>query len=67
MTIDGAQNRRMTHGDRPDPGIDIVDRIQKVAEPELWVIALGTNDVGAEVSPEQYGNDVKTLARRDPG
>jgi lysophospholipase L1-like esterase len=61
VTIDGAENRRMTHGDRPDPGIDIVERIAAVAEPELWVIALGTNDVGAEVSPEQFGNDVRTL------
>ena len=67
MTIDGAQNRRMTHGDHPDPGIDIVERIPQVAEPELWVIALGTNDVGAEVSPEQYGNDVKAVLVRDPG
>jgi lysophospholipase L1-like esterase len=66
VTIDGAQNRRMTHGDRPDPGIDIVDRIQKVADPELWVIALGTNDVGAEVSPEQYGNDVENVLAAIP-
>ncbi|HEX6656652.1 MAG TPA: GDSL-type esterase/lipase family protein [Ilumatobacter sp.] len=66
VTIDGAQNRRMTHGDRPDPGIDIVERIAAVAEPEVWVIALGTNDVGAEVSPEQFGNDVKTLLAAIP-
>ena len=66
VTIDGAQNRRMTHGDRPDPGIDIVDRIQKVADPELWVIALGTNDVGAEVSPQQYGSDINTLLEAIP-
>jgi lysophospholipase L1-like esterase len=66
VTIDGAQNRRMTHGDRPDPGIDIVERIQGVAEPELWVIALGTNDVGAEVSPEQYGTDVENILSAIP-
>lgn len=66
VTIDGAQNRRMTHGDRPDPGIDIVDRIQKVADPELWVIALGTNDVGAEVSPQQYGTDIDALLSAIP-
>ena len=66
VTIDGAQNRRMTHGDRPDPGVDVVERIAAVAEPELWVIALGTNDVGAEVSPEQFGNDVKTLLAAIP-
>jgi lysophospholipase L1-like esterase len=61
VMVDGAQNRRMTHGDRPDPGIDIVERIAAVADPELWVIALGTNDVGAEVTPERFGEDVKTV------
>jgi lysophospholipase L1-like esterase len=61
VTIDGAKNRRMTDGHRPAPGIDSVERIKKVADPELWVIALGTNDVGAQVSPEQYGNDVTNL------
>jgi len=66
VTIDGAQNRRMTHGDHPDPGIDIVERIAAVADPELWVIALGTNDVGAEVSPEQFGDDVKNVLAAIP-
>lgn len=61
ITIDGAKNRRMTHGDHPDPGIDIVERIAKVTRPDVWVIALGTNDVGAEVSPEQYAADITAL------
>jgi lysophospholipase L1-like esterase len=66
VMVDGAQNRRMTHGDRPDPGIDIVERIAAVADPELWVIALGTNDVGAEVTPERFGEDVKTVLAAIP-
>ncbi len=66
ITIDGAKNRRMTHGDHPDPGIEIVERIAKVAEPEVWVIALGTNDVGAEVSPDQYAADVESLLAAIP-
>lgn len=66
ITIDGAKNRRMTHGDHPDPGVDIVERIAKVTEPEVWVIALGTNDVGAEVSPEQYAADITTLLAAVP-
>jgi lysophospholipase L1-like esterase len=66
VAIDGAENRRMTHGDLPDPGIAIVERIAAVAEPDLWVIALGTNDVGAEVSPERFGADVEALLAAIP-
>jgi hypothetical protein len=66
VTIDGAQNRRMAHGERPDPGTDIVERIAAVAEPELWVIALGTNDVGAEVTSERFGADVDTVLAAIP-
>jgi len=66
ITIDGATNRRMTHGDNPDPGIDIVERIAKVAQPDVWVIALGTNDVGAEVTPDRYAADVEALLAAIP-
>lgn len=66
ITIDGAMNRRMTHGDRPDPGVDIVERIAEAAQPDVWVIALGTNDVGAEVSPDQYASDIGRLLAAIP-
>src|SRR4051794_27373875 len=66
VTIDGAKNRRMTHGHDPDPGIDIVERIAKVTHPDVWVIALGTNDVGAEVSPDQYAADITSLLQQIP-
>jgi lysophospholipase L1-like esterase len=61
LAVDGAVNRRMTRGSEPDPGIDVVEEIADEAEPELWVVALGTNDVGASVSPDQFGADVETL------
>ncbi len=66
ITIDGAMNRRMTHGDHPDPGIDVVERIAEVTQPDVWVIALGTNDVGAEVSPDQYAADIESLLAAIP-
>jgi hypothetical protein len=66
VTIDGAQNRRMAHGDDPAPGIDAVERIADVSEPEVWVIALGTNDVGAEVSPERYAADIQSVIAAIP-
>jgi lysophospholipase L1-like esterase len=66
IMIDGAKNRRMADGNHPDPGVDIVERIARVTEPEVWVIALGTNDVGAEVSPDQYAADIETLLAEVP-
>jgi lysophospholipase L1-like esterase len=56
----------MTHGDHPDPGIDVVERIAEVTQPDVWVIALGTNDVGAEVSPDQYAADIESLLAAIP-
>jgi lysophospholipase L1-like esterase len=61
LEVDGAVNRRMTGGSDPDPGIDVIEHLADNAEPELWVIALGTNDVGSSVSPDQFGADVEAL------
>jgi len=52
LTIDAEVGRRMTVGRSPDSGTDaIADVLDEVGAPDLWVIALGTNDVG------QYGDD----------
>jgi lysophospholipase L1-like esterase len=67
LEVDGAVNRRMTGGSDPDPGIDVVEDIAADAEPELWVIALGTNDVGSSVSPDQFQADVEALLDAIPG
>jgi lysophospholipase L1-like esterase len=66
VAIDGAENRRMTHGSRPDSGIDIVERVGSVADPELWVIALGTNDVGSSVTPDTYAADIDSILAAIP-
>jgi lysophospholipase L1-like esterase len=66
VAIDGAKNRRMVHGAHPDPGIDVVERIARVTRPDLWVIALGTNDVGSEVSREQFAHDTEQLLAAVP-
>ena len=47
LAVDGLENRRMVRGgtDVP-PGVDAIGDILVAGhEPELWVIALGTNDV----------------------
>jgi lysophospholipase L1-like esterase len=66
VEVDGAVNRRMTNGAEPDPGIDVIEDIADATEPELWVVALGTNDVGSAVSPDQFGADVTTLLEAIP-
>ena len=53
VAIDGVENRRMVGGDVV-PGIDAIDAILDAGEePDVWVIALGTNDIGAKVAGDQ--------------
>ncbi len=54
VVVDGLENRRMTIGGS-QPGLDaIVDLVAAGLEPDVWVIALGTNDVGAQVRDDDY-------------
>jgi lysophospholipase L1-like esterase len=66
LEVDGAVNRRMARGAEPDPGVDVIEDIADDTKPELWVVALGTNDVGSSVSPDQFGADVKTVIEAIP-
>lgn len=66
LAIDGAERRRMTHGSDPDPGIDSVDAIADHAVPAMWVVALGTNDIGDGIDPDQYAADVERLLDEIP-
>ena len=68
VAIDGVESRRMVSGgsSRP-PGVDAIDAI--VADgtrPDLWIIALGTNDVGAESGSDKFRDDVLTVLRHVP-
>ncbi len=68
MAIDGVESRRMAKGgsDLP-PGTDAIDEIvDGGAVPDLWIIALGTNDVGAQVSVDDFRDDVASVLRRIP-
>lgn len=49
VTIDGIEGRRITGG-AVVPGVDAIETIiAGGADPDVWVIALGTNDIGAKV------------------
>ena len=66
LIVDGVESRRMTAGSSSLPsGLDAIETIREefADEPDLWVIALGTNDVGAQVGDDRFGDDVQaTLA-----
>lgn len=66
LIVDGVESRRMTAGSSSLPsGIDAIEAIHDefADEPDLWVIALGTNDVGAQVDDQRFDGDVRaTLA-----
>lgn len=67
LALDGVESRRMTAGSSSRPsGLDAIEQIRDDlggVEPELWVIALGTNDVGAQVDSDRFRTDVRgTLA-----
>lgn len=61
LVVDAAESRRLARGSVPPSGIDAIEQIAAVASPELWVIALGTNDVGAASSPDQFRADLTTV------
>jgi lysophospholipase L1-like esterase len=66
LEVDGAVNRRMTRGSDPEPGIDAIEEIAEQSRPDLWVVALGTNDIGSSVSPDQFGADVVAVLEAIP-
>lgn len=68
LAIDGVESRRMVRGGRDlPPGADAIDDLVAFGiRPDLWVVALGTNDVGAEASPAEYRDDVAILLSHVP-
>jgi lysophospholipase L1-like esterase len=60
LVIDGVENRRMTHRTRTvSSGADAISAILADESPDLWVIALGTNDVGG--GTPALRDDVRTI------
>jgi lysophospholipase L1-like esterase len=62
LTVDGLESRRMANGSGARPaGTDAIDNIQQVVEPDLWVIALGTNDVAATGTADEFRNEMREV------
>lgn len=62
LAVDGVESRRMTVGSSSRPsGLDAIRTIREelTVQPDLWVIALGTNDVGAQVDEQRFRDDLQ--------
>ena len=62
--IDAEDGRRIAAGDSVTPGIAAVRALAAGDAPDLWVIALGTNDVGT--GPEVYTPGISELVAAIP-
>lgn len=62
LRIDAEIGRRLTSGSDPDSGVDAVtEMLDQYGTPDLWVVALGTNDVGQYSTPEEYAEQIRAL------
>jgi lysophospholipase L1-like esterase len=67
MDIDGVTSRRILEGDgkggRPLSGVATLYSMlgNPDIDPDVWVVALGTNDIGQFDDPEQYRDLIRTV------
>lgn len=55
VVVNAEPNRRIeVGGKKPMAGLDVVKYIAASSPPEMWIIALGTNDAGLYASDEDY-------------
>lgn len=68
LLIDAQVGRRMTVGERGRlvPGSDVVQYVSGVLEPELWVVALGTNDIGQYPDVDRVAEQVADILDHIP-
>lgn len=68
VEIDGEPSRRMViNGSDITPGLDVIEEalwVDEYDEPELWIIELGTNDIGSD--PQQFRAHVETILDEIP-
>ena len=68
LTVDGLESRRMTRGGSSlPPGTAAIENIQEIADPDLWVIVLGTNDVASTGSAGEFRSEMREVLALLPG
>jgi hypothetical protein len=60
--FDAMENRRTARDlDELPSGVTAAEQLAAEYEPDAWVIALGTNDVGGQAKPDDFRTDVNAL------
>lgn len=61
VAVDARESRRMAVGSSDLPsGVDAIETVLGGVEPDLWVIALGTNDVGALAGTDTFTRHLRS-------
>ena len=71
VIIDGVPSRRIQVGagttEDPESGIDSITRLLRAGvDPDVWVIALGTNDIAKYESDDDYANLISSVVAMLP-
>jgi lysophospholipase L1-like esterase len=61
LTIDAEIGRRMTVGSQPAAGTQALEQINADASADLYVIALGTNDIGKYQTVDEYAAEIEEV------
>lgn len=60
VVVDGRESRRMaTSGPDLPSGVSAIEDVLTAHRPDVWVVALGTNDVASEVASERFVADLR--------
>lgn len=66
VAVDAASGRRLVADGTVGSGVDAARRVAAV-DPDVWVVALGTNDVPNLETPDDYAVVIDRLLREVPG
>ncbi len=66
VTVLAEINRRITVGSDPAAGTDVIAEVLSEGDPDVVVVALGTNDIGKFGSIEEYASEIDELVDELP-
>ena len=66
VTVLAEINRRITVGSDPAAGTDVIAEVLSEGDPDVVVVALGTNDIGKYDSIEEYAAEIDELVDQLP-
>jgi lysophospholipase L1-like esterase len=67
VTVLAEVGRRITVGSEPSSGSDVVREVFDESDPDLVVVALGTNDIGKYTTIEEYAAQIQEFLALVPG